>query len=118
MAQPIVKTGCAKNLFVRQLHFKNIGDQEQGPSHKFEYLSLLAKGRLSVQIGDEITEFTAPQIICTKANTRHTLQALTEGVVVYSIYVLRDHSGDIISQDTRLKSHEMYELIGELVNKP
>jgi hypothetical protein len=117
MAQPIVKTGCAKNLFVRQLHFKNAGDQEQGPSHKFEYLSLLAKGRLAVQMGDAVTEFTAPQLILTKANARHQLEALTDGVVVYSIYVLRDASGDIVSQDAVLKSHEMYELIGELVDK-
>jgi mannose-6-phosphate isomerase-like protein (cupin superfamily) len=117
MPSPVVNIGCVKNLFVRQLHFKSAGDQEEGTPHAFDTFFLLAKGRLAVEIGDEITEFTAPQIIYIKASVKHELKALTDGTVMYCIYALRESSGDIISLDMTPKAHEMYKLVGRLVDK-
>ena len=115
MTQPIANIGCIKNLFVRQLHFKNAGDQEAGVAHAFDHLILLAKGRLSVCINDEVTEFTAPQMIYTKAGVQHVLEAMTDNVVVYCVHALRESSGDIISPEMVPKSRELYELVSRLV---
>jgi hypothetical protein len=115
VTQPIANIGCVKNLFVRQLHFKNAGDQEHGVAYTFDHLILLAKGRLAVQIKDEVTEFTAPQMVYVKAELQYGVKALTDGTVVYCVHALRESSGDIITADMVPKSREMYELIKKLV---
>lgn len=117
MAQPIASIGCVKNLFVRQLRFKNAGDQEGGTLYAFDHFFLLAKGRLAVRIGNETTEFTAPQIIYIKSNVEHNVKALVDETVLYSIHVFREDSGDIISPDMTPKPREMYELVSRLVGK-
>jgi quercetin dioxygenase-like cupin family protein len=115
MAQPKVNIGCVKNLFARQMHFQNAGDCEQGHAHQFDHLTLLAKGKLAVKINDEVTEFTAPQMIFIKAELQHELKALTDNTVAYCIHALRDETGDILSQDMVPKSKELYELLSRLV---
>jgi quercetin dioxygenase-like cupin family protein len=118
MNQPNVNIGCLQNLFVRQMHFQKAGDKEEGHAHQFDHLTLLAKGKLSVRINDEMTEFTAPQMIFIKAELRHELVAMTENTVAYCIHALREDSGDIISADMVPKSKELYELLNKLVVKP
>jgi quercetin dioxygenase-like cupin family protein len=118
MSQPNVNIGCVKNLFVRQMHFANAGDSEQGHAHSFDHMTLLAKGKLSVRINDEVTEFTAPQMIYIKAELQHELVAVTDNTVAYCIHALREPSGDIISADMVPKSRELYELLHSLVVTP
>lgn len=115
MAQPNVNIGCVKNLFVRQMHFQNSGDSEQGHAHSFDHLTLLAKGKLSVRINDETTEFTAPQMIYIKAELKHELVALTDNTVAYCIHALREPTGDILDPAMVPKSRELYELLEGLV---
>lgn len=114
MSQPNVNIGCVKNLFVRQMHFTNAGDSEQGHAHQFDHMTLLAKGRMAVRINDEITEFTAPQMIYIKAELQHELTALTENTVAYCIHALREESGDIMDVDMVPKSRELYDLLKRL----
>jgi mannose-6-phosphate isomerase-like protein (cupin superfamily) len=92
-----------------------MGGIEQGPVYSFDHLALLAKGRLAVHIKDEVTEFTAPQMIYVKAGLRYKLVALTDNTVVYSVHTLREPSGDIVSADMVPKSRELYELVQGLV---
>jgi quercetin dioxygenase-like cupin family protein len=115
MDNPNVNIGCVKNLFVRQMHFKKAGDGEQGHAHQFDHLTLLAKGRLAVDINGEVTEFTAPQMIYIKAELRHKLVALTDNTVAYCIHALRDETGDILDVAMVPKSKELYELLNKLV---
>lgn len=98
MSQPDVQIGCVSNLFSRQMTFKSAGDREEGHAHTFDHLTLLAKGKLQVQIGsNEPTEFTAPHMIYIKANTQHQLTALEDDTVAYCIHALRDlETGDIL----------------------
>ena len=118
MSQPNVNIGCVSNLFVRQMHFAQVGDSEMGHAHAFDHMTLLAKGRLKVRINDEDTEFTAPQMIFIKAELQHELTALTDNVVAYCIHALRDKtSGDILDPSMVPKSRELYELLHSLVIK-
>ena len=117
MSQPNVNIGCVKNLFVRQMHFANSGDSEQGHAHQFDHMTLLAKGRMSVRINDEVTEFTAPQMIYIKAELRHELVALADNTVAYCIHALREDSGDILDAAMVPKSRELYDLLERLVVK-
>lgn len=117
MSQPVVKIGCVKNLFSRQMHFEKSGDAEQGHAHSFDHLTLLAKGKLRVRINDNVTDFTAPEMIFIKAELKHELTALTDNTVAYCIHALREESGDILSPDMVPKSPELYDLLSKLVIK-
>lgn len=118
MSQIKVSIGCVANLFVRQMHFAEVGDLEMGHAHSFDHFTLLAKGRLAVKIKDEVTEFVAPQIIFIKAELRHELTALSENTVVYCIHPLRDSlTGDILEEAMVPKSKELYDLLASLVVK-
>jgi len=115
MSHPVVNVGCAKNLFVRQMHFAHAGDCEQGHAHQFDHLTLLAKGKLAVRINDEVTEFTAPQMIYIKAELRHELIALTDNTVAYCVHALREPNGDILDPSMVPKSRELYDVLQSLV---
>lgn len=100
MMPPIVKIGCVANLFSRMMHFKKAGDIEQGHTHQFDHLTLLAKGRLKVTVDGQSTEFTAPQMIYIHKDKFHVLEALTDETVAYCIHALRDKTdGDILDPD-------------------
>lgn len=115
MGQPNVNIGCVKNLFVRQMHFAKASDSEQGHAHQFDHMTLLAKGRMSIRINDEVSEFSAPQMIYIKAGLQHELTALSDGVVAYCVHALREESGDIIDADMIPKSRELHDFIQRLV---
>lgn len=119
MANPSVNIGCVSNLFVRQMHFQNVGDKELGHAHSFDHLTLLAKGKLAVKINDEVTEFTAPQMIFIKAELQHELTAVSDNTVAYCIHALRSDvaNGDILDPAMVPKSRELYELLNTLVVK-
>lgn len=117
MSYPVVNVGLVSNLFVRQMNFKNAGDVEISHAHSFDHMTLLAKGKLKVAIGNEETVFVAPQIIFIKANIQHTLTAETDSTVAYCIHALRDNNGDIISEDMVPKSEALFEILNNIVVK-
>jgi quercetin dioxygenase-like cupin family protein len=90
MTSPTVKIGCVANLWSKQMIFHKKGDYEQGHSHLFDHLTLLAYGKLSVTVDDNTTEFSAPQMIYIKAGKFHKLTALEDNTVAYCIHALRD----------------------------
>lgn len=96
---PEIKLGCVANLFSRMMHFQNAGDIEQGHTHQFDHLTLLAKGRLKVTVDGQVSVFTAPQMIYIRADKVHELEALTDNTVAYCIHALRDSQGDILDPD-------------------
>lgn len=100
MNNPDIKIGCVANLFSRQMHFKNIGDIEEGHAHTFDHLTLLAHGALQVIIDGLPTIYHAPTMIYIKANINHKLISLAENTVAYCIHALRDRvTEDILSPD-------------------
>ena len=90
MSPPFIRIGCVANLYSRMMHFKNAGDTEQGHTHQFDHLTLLASGRLRLTALGTSTEFKAPQHIFIKAGVVHELEALENDTVVHCIHGIRE----------------------------
>lgn len=94
---PEIKIGCVANLWSRMMRFHKAGDVEQGHTHQFDHLTLLAKGRLKVTVEGKVTEFSAPQMIYIHKDKMHELVALEDDTVAYCIHALHDKdTGDIL----------------------
>ena len=94
---PEIKIGCVANLWSRMMHFRKAGDVEQGHTHQFDHLTLLAKGRLQGTVEGKVSEFTAPHMIYIHADKMHELVALEDDTVAYCIHALHDiGTGDIL----------------------
>jgi quercetin dioxygenase-like cupin family protein len=117
MANPIVNIGCVSNVFVRMMHFVAAGDSENGHTHPFDHITLLAKGKIKVVVGNAETEFTAPHMIFIKAEQIHRLEALTDGAVAYCIHALREQgASDIIDPAMVPTGSKLTALMHSLVN--
>lgn len=101
MTAPEIQIGCVSNLFSRQMTFKLAGDVMEGHKHIWDHLTLLAYGKLSIDVEGVITEFDAPHMIYIQKNKNHTLTALQDQTVAYCIHALRnpDGSGDILDPE-------------------
>jgi quercetin dioxygenase-like cupin family protein len=98
MAQPKISLGLVANIWSRQMHFEKAGDVEQGHTHQFDHLSLLAAGSVDITIEGVTTSFTAPHMIYIRADKEHELVATADNTVVYCIHALRDKvTGDILN---------------------
>lgn len=93
MTAPLIKLGCVANLFSRQMYFSSAGDVEQGHTHPFDHLTLLAAGSLRVTVSGKVTDFKAPHMIYIKAEYEHELVALEDNTVAFCIHALRDGNG-------------------------
>ena len=92
-----VHIGCVENLFTRMMYFQKAGDSEVGHVHQHDHLTLLAKGKLKVTVGGQVTEFTAPHMNYINKDKVHELQALSDNTIAYCIHALRDkETGDIL----------------------
>jgi quercetin dioxygenase-like cupin family protein len=120
MADPIINIGVTCNVFARQIHFKNAGDVEQGHTHPYDHLSLLAKGSVQVEVDSQTTDFVAPQMIWIRADKEHKLTALTDNSVVYCIHALRgsSESDDIISPDMVPRGVQLRQMLKSLTDSP
>lgn len=98
---PEVSIGCVANIFIRQMHFKEAGNIEQGHMHNFDHLTLLSTGRLLVEIPQGATIYNAPAMIFIHRNLTHKLTALEPNTLAYCIHGLRDLdvSEDILSPE-------------------
>ena len=101
MKKPKVLLGCVSNLYSRMMHFEKAGDIEQGHTHQFDHLTLLASGKLKVTVDGVVTEFTAPFMIYIHKDKNHELVALEDNTVAYCIHALRDKNktDDILDPD-------------------
>jgi quercetin dioxygenase-like cupin family protein len=98
MSYPKVQLGCVANLFSRMMHFEKAGDIENGHTHQFDHLTLLASGSLKVTVEGKESIFKAPFMIYIHKDKNHELTALEDNTVAYCIHALRDGNGvdDII----------------------
>lgn len=90
MNQAEIAIGCVANLFSRQMVFRRAGDYEQGHTHQFDHLTLLASGSLKVTVDGKTTVFKAPHMIYIHKDKMHELVALEDNTVAYCIHALRD----------------------------
>jgi len=90
MDRPYVHISCVSNVFIKQMRFIKAGDIEQGHSHCFDHLTLLASGKLRLTALGQSTDFVAPHHIFIKAGVEHELMALEDETVVHCIHAIRD----------------------------
>jgi len=97
MSAPEITLGEVANLWSRMMLFRTAGDTEQGHSHPFDHLTLLAKGSMRVTVNGVATNFSAPHMVYIQKDKTHELVALENETLAFCIHALRDKStGDIL----------------------
>ena len=88
--------GYFGNIWVRQNVLENEGDESEGHIHLFDHVSLLARGSVEVTIdGYPPRQFVAPTFIVIKKEHRHKFTALTDDVLWYCVFAIRDEDGEL-----------------------
>jgi hypothetical protein len=88
--------GYFGNIWVRQNVLEHAGDATGGHIHLFDHVSLLATGTVEVQIDDNPPrQFTAPTFIVIKKERPHKFTAITDNVLWYCVFAIRDIDGEV-----------------------
>ena len=94
--------GYFGNIWVRQHNLDKIGDtNDGGHTHLFDHVTLLAKGKVRVDVKDTITkeerskEFEGPTFMVIRKDHMHKITALTDDVQYYCVFALRDVNGEV-----------------------
>jgi hypothetical protein len=89
--------GYFGNIWVRSHYYKNAGDSNGGGHyHHFDHVTLLAVGSIEVEVeGQSPKRFDAPTFVVIKKDHRHKITALTDGVVYYCVFALRNEDGEL-----------------------
>lgn len=100
MSYPNTKITCVKNLWLRQMFFEKAGDANEGHTHNYDHITLLAHGSVKVHVDGNTTEFKAPHMIYIQKGKSHFIEALEDGTIAYCVHALRDaESEDILDPD-------------------
>lgn len=91
--------GFFGNIWVRQRVLKQ-GETQPGHQHHFDHVTLLAQGRVEVQVEGRSKEFEAPTFIVIRKEHEHAFTALTEQAIYYCVFALRDLDGEIMDHFT------------------
>lgn len=102
--------GYFGNIWVRQNLLENIGETNGGGhTHKFDHVSLLTHGKVSVEIeGYPPKEFIAPTFIVVRKEHKHKFTALEENTVWYCVFALRDLDGEPIEELYNPEIHDPF----------
>lgn len=102
MSMPEMKLSLVSNLWIKQMHFVKAGDMNDGHTHTFDHTTLLAKGKVRVNVDGVDTTFAAPAIIYIQKGKKHYLEALEDDVVAYCVHALRsgEREEDIIDPES------------------
>lgn len=88
--------GYFGNIWVRQNVLEKKGDYAGGHYHLFDHVSLLAKGTIEVEIeGHPPKQFVAPTFIVIKKEFMHKFTAMTDDVLWYCVFAIRNEDGDL-----------------------
>lgn len=96
MAYPETKMSCVKNLWTRQMYFAKAGDANEGHTHNYDHITLLAYGSVKVHVEGNISEFKAPSMIYIQKGKSHFIEAIEDGTVAYCVHALRDKNTEDI----------------------
>lgn len=91
--------GFFGNIWVRSHYMHKAGfTNGGGHTHNFDHVTLLAVGSVLVEVeGFEPKEFVAPTFITIEKEHKHKFTALTDGVVYYCVFAMRDSDGEVIN---------------------
>ena len=87
--------GFFGNIWVRQRTL-NINESFNGHKHYFDHVTLLVRGTVLVEVEDRKKQFTAPTFIIIRKNDEHKITALSDDVLYYCVYALRDLDGEVL----------------------
>jgi hypothetical protein len=87
------------NIWVRQNSMDKAGDSFGGHEHHFDHVTLLAQGKVLVEVeGYEPKQFQSPTFIVIKKDKQHKITALTDDVLYYCVFALRDKNGEVLEE--------------------
>ena len=104
-SKPDVKILAVSNVYCRLMNFAKVGDFEQGHYHDYDHGTLLAKGKLFVEMFDKQDNlvsakvFTAPTFIMIKKDNTHRLTAMEDETIATCIHALRTIDETIVDTD-------------------
>jgi quercetin dioxygenase-like cupin family protein len=90
MAYPNTRITVATNLWLRQMHFEKAGDANEGHLHDHDHMTLLAHGKVRINVEGNVSEFSAPHMIFIQKGKRHFIEALEDGTIAYCVHALRN----------------------------
>ena len=98
---PDIKFATISNVWIKMMTFKRVGDYMMGHKHLFDHPTLVAQGSVEVNVGGELTQFTAPAIIYIEKEKVHKITATAPNTVACCIHALRGDESfdDIIAED-------------------
>ena len=102
--------GSYANMWVRQKHFKTVGEEIGGHKHNYDHLSILAVGKVSVRVDNVVKIFTAPTFIVVPKDSIHNITALTKDTVWYCIFAHRDVDGNVFDSSNSVKEDPAYNM--------
>lgn len=87
--------GCYANVWIRQRLFQKVGEKIGGHKHKYDHVSLLAKGSAKVEVDGVEKIFESPTFIVIRKDKIHNVTALEEGTLWYCIFADRSMDGEV-----------------------
>ena len=91
-----IELGYFGNIWVRQNVLEKEGENHSGHKHHFDHVTLLVKGRVQVEVeGNPPKEFQSPTFIVIQKDHKHKITALTDDVLYYCVFALRNLDGDV-----------------------
>jgi quercetin dioxygenase-like cupin family protein len=88
--------GYFGNIWVRQNTMEKSGVSHPGHQHHFDHVTLLVKGNVKVDVeGQPSKEFHAPTFIVIRKELEHKITALTDDVLYYCVFALRNLDGEV-----------------------
>jgi quercetin dioxygenase-like cupin family protein len=98
MSEPRVKIGSTDGLYVYAMHFEKIGDENIGHSHDYDHHTLIARGRVRVDVEGRTTEVEEFELVFVKRGLVHKFTALEDNTVAVCLSILKkeDISEDIL----------------------
>lgn len=89
--------GYFGNIWVRQNNIEKAGESFPGHKHKFDHVTLLVKGSIEVEVeGHSPKRFNAPTFVIIRKDYKHKVTSLTDDVLYYCVFALRNLDGDPI----------------------
>ena len=69
----------SSGVYARQMELPK-GWGAESHKHKFDHMSILSKGKVTVTVGDDEFEYTAPTVVTIKAGIAHKIYAHEDSV--------------------------------------
>ena len=94
-----IELGFFGNIWVRQNVMEGAGESFPGHKHKFDNVTLLSKGEIEVEVeGYEPKIFKAPTFVVVRKEHNHKITALTDDVLYYCVFAVRDLDGKPVDE--------------------